>query len=84
MAMIQEQLDQKRAETAAIRSVVDKAKRALEGLGSIDVPDLMPNSVDVGKDGRRKIDGMASQHHVHKVHWERETLCWAGVETEFP
>ncbi|KAK0629314.1 MED7 protein-domain-containing protein [Bombardia bombarda] len=36
--LMQDQLDAKRAETAAIRGVVDKAKRALEGLGSMEAP----------------------------------------------
>ncbi|KAM7208322.1 MED7 domain containing protein [Naviculisporaceae sp. PSN 640] len=43
--LMQDQLDAKRAETAAIRAVVDKAKRALEGLGSMDIPAVQDWSV---------------------------------------
>ncbi|KAK1773555.1 MED7 protein-domain-containing protein [Copromyces sp. CBS 386.78] len=36
--LMQERLDQTRAETAANRAVAEKARRVLEGLGSVDIP----------------------------------------------
>ena len=38
IALMQSHLDRTRAETAAIRAQVDKAKRVLEGLGSLEIP----------------------------------------------
>ncbi|TDZ39093.1 Mediator of RNA polymerase II transcription subunit 7 [Colletotrichum spinosum] len=40
IALMQSNLDRTRAETAAIRAQVDKAKRVLEGLGSIETPKI--------------------------------------------
>ena len=39
VALMQDQLDRMRAETQANREAADKAKRVLEGLGSITIPD---------------------------------------------
>jgi len=52
--LMQDQLDSKRAETAAIRGVVDKAKRALEGLGSMEIPPVESEGGDrAGADADR-------------------------------
>jgi mediator of RNA polymerase II transcription subunit 7 len=40
IAMMQSHLDRTIAETAAIKAQVDKAKRVLEGLGSIEIPNV--------------------------------------------
>lgn len=40
MALMQSRLDQMRDETAAVRAQVDKTKRVLEGLTSIEVPHM--------------------------------------------
>lgn len=37
---MQEHLDRTRTETMAIRTQVDKARRVLDGLGSLSVPDV--------------------------------------------
>ncbi|KAK0744412.1 MED7 protein-domain-containing protein, partial [Apiosordaria backusii] len=49
--IMQDQLDTKRAETAAIRGVVDKAKRMIEGLGSLELPRLDDQVNRVGGSG---------------------------------
>ncbi|RMJ09944.1 hypothetical protein BHE90_014002 [Fusarium euwallaceae] len=40
IALMQEHLDRTRTETMAIRTQVDKARRVLDGLGSLSVPDV--------------------------------------------
>ncbi|KAL2194610.1 MED7 protein-domain-containing protein [Corynascus similis CBS 632.67] len=65
--------DQMRAETAGIRSVVDKAKRMIEGLASIQVPQLDKAPIEKGV-----IKAQAEQ-----VGGQREVAGWEGVYGEF-
>ncbi|KAJ2896889.1 putative mediator of RNA polymerase ii transcription subunit 7 protein [Zalerion maritima] len=57
--LMQEQLDRKRAETQANREAADKAKRVLEGLGSLTVPgnDALFPGLYGGVDGAYRTEG---------------------------
>lgn len=81
---MQEHLDKTRSETVAIRTQVDKARRVLEGLGSLDI-------VEKGATGRSKNgddDGGATQvgervkaDEVERL--RREMELWQAVDEEF-
>ncbi|AEO63885.1 ee9bddd4-1f46-43a9-8ad0-7291a999e545 [Thermothielavioides terrestris] len=71
--IMQEHLESKRRETAGIRSVVDKARRLIEGLASIQVP---PLEADDGGKGDGEADGQNPAA-------QREVAAWVGVGAEF-
>ncbi|EAA29552.1 hypothetical protein GE21DRAFT_9404 [Neurospora crassa] len=55
--LMQERLDQTRAETAANRAVAEKARRVLEGLGSVEIPAV--DDVNIAGTGTGGGDGEA-------------------------
>lgn len=73
--IMQDQLDTKRAETAAIGGVVDKARRMIEGLGSLELPRLDDEVVTTGSIGGRETE------ERRRVAAERCTV--GSVELEF-
>lgn len=75
IALMQEHLDRTRTETMAIRTQVDKARRVLEGLGSLSIPE---ESVGVGKQTDVSgDDGLEAQR------MEREKDLWAAADAIF-
>lgn len=66
--------DHMRAETAGIRSVVDKAKRMIEGLASIQIPQLDTGVVEKGD---AEVEGGQLEGR------KREVAEWEYVEAEF-
>ncbi|KAK1826827.1 mediator of RNA polymerase II transcription subunit 7 [Podospora conica] len=86
--LMQDQLDGKHAETAAIRAGVDKAKRALEGLGSMEIPGGGEGEGDGVKveeaEGAMKVDGADEGERRQQVEGveglELEKEEWMGAE----
>lgn len=71
IALMQSHLDRTRAETAAIRAQVDKAKRVLEGLGSLKIPSE--------QDGKTA-EGGAPVDRSEQRRREREAEVWAAAD----
>ncbi|KAB5543136.1 MED7 protein-domain-containing protein [Coniochaeta sp. 2T2.1] len=84
IALMQDQLDAKRAETAAVRAVVDKAKRVLEGLGSIELP--QDGSISTPEIGAQPVNSVQAKNHT-RVHEElrraRDKASWAAMDSDF-
>jgi len=85
---MQDRLDATRAETAAARDVTEKAKRALESLGSIEVPDLdRPGDSGAGKGRGEVTPGKAAAtggppDMDGAKYEEQERADWAGLDAE--
>lgn len=73
---MQSNLDRTRAETAAIRAQVDKAKRVLEGLGSLDAPKL-PEATS------SNVDGELTQQEIKAFGTIREKEVWDAADALF-
>jgi mediator of RNA polymerase II transcription subunit 7 len=69
---MQEHLDRTRTETMAIRTQVDKARRVLDGLGSLSVPEV-PKALGQQSDEENR-DALAKQ---------READIWATTDALF-
>ncbi|KAK7421657.1 Mediator of RNA polymerase II transcription subunit 7 [Neonectria punicea] len=71
ITMMQEHLDRTRTETMAIRTQVDKARRVLDGLESLSVPEV-PKPLGDGDDGDWEAAAL-----------ERESDSWAATDALF-
>lgn len=76
--MMQDHLDRTRMETLAIRTQVDKAKRVLEGLGSLGVADAAVPAEDRTKQGK-ELPGANGATTVS----EKEKQIWAAADGLF-
>lgn len=78
---MQDHLDAKRAETAGIRSVVDKAKRMIEGLASIEVPPLdVPRGEEEEEEEEKDSKADAGRERPER---RREVAGWAHMDAVF-
>ncbi|EGX97053.1 Mediator complex, subunit Med7 [Cordyceps militaris CM01] len=82
--MMQDHLDRTRTETLAIRTQVDKAKRLLEGLGSLSLVD----GATTGAAGAVAQQAAEQKHgteatNIIDVDWETERQTWACVDDLF-
>ncbi|QUC21044.1 uncharacterized protein UV8b_05285 [Ustilaginoidea virens] len=74
IALMQNHLDRTRSETVAIRTQVDKAKRVLEGLGSLDLDSKALDEEPLGAD---------EQAGRQDASLRRDKELWAFIDAEF-
>jgi mediator of RNA polymerase II transcription subunit 7 len=79
--MMQEHLDRTRRETVAVRSQVDRARRVLEGLGSLTITQEALLG-DQGKGGGRVAAAAAVDQALERDK-AREAEVWAEVDALF-
>ncbi|KAJ4160300.1 Mediator of RNA polymerase II transcription subunit 7 [Fusarium falciforme] len=72
IALMQEHLDRTRTETMAIRTQVDKARRVLDGLGSLSVPDVP-----------KPLGQAEAQEDYAALAAQREADVWAATDAMF-
>lgn len=78
IALLQAHLDRTRAETAAIRAQVDKAKRVLEGLGSLEITPAEKEADGTTPEGER-IEIAVKE----KMVLAREAEVWSSADALF-
>ncbi|KAG5928771.1 hypothetical protein E4U53_002588 [Claviceps sorghi] len=74
IALMQSHLDKTRSETIAVRTQVDKARRVLEGLGSLRIAEL-------DETGGKEPVSPGEEEQVLLKRWERE--LWEGADAIF-
>lgn len=74
---MQEHLDRTRAETAAVREAVERTRRAIEGLGSIEVPAAGEGDVQGKAEGEARGEGDGDAERERK---EREVEVWRAAD----
>jgi mediator of RNA polymerase II transcription subunit 7 len=79
--MMQEHLDRTRRETVAVRSQVDRARRVLEGLGSLTIAQEALLGDDAKGGGR--VAAAAAVDQALERDKARETEVWAEVDALF-
>lgn len=70
---MQEHLDRTRAETAAVREAVERTRRAIEGLGSIEVP-------AGGEGDAQNVEGVKEREEEVRRRREREVEVWRAAD----
>lgn len=75
--MMQDHLDRVRSETVAVRSQVDKARRVLEGLGSLTVPAAPDGDVVLGPRGGDEDDREPDWDAAQTA---RDAELWAAAD----